>query len=713
MNKIVIGDSLYTFTDPDILDNPQKYISNAMLADSLEIDTLDFRVLSYAIGKRKLLTSLLEWYTTVNGEGYVVDAGDLRKLPFGTPVYLYKDNALRGRFFFKQATRVGLLSYDVKCISAIGLLDGITHLGGIYNGETVGEVVADILQDVEYTIADDVASVTCYGWLPIASCRDNLAQVLFSCGASVLKDRDGKLNIRFNGVGNPIVVPINNTYMGGTVSIPQKATKIILIEHGYAANDDTVESVLFDNTEDAAAINSTLYFEAPYHSLRAEGLTVHSSGANWAIVSGQGVLYGKECSHSQREIVENINNDSEPNEVNIKEATLISALNSANTMDRIISYYADADIIQSGIVDDIGYKPGDYIQFTSPFGEETTGFIQTMNETVSGIDKSDTTIVTNWNPSNFGNNYKNYALLTGFGTFEIPEGVTRMRIHLIGGGQGGYSGGNGQDSQDESKLLGGEGGIAGDGGHSGYVLIRDIELDGSISSIDYECGTGGDGGSQISGGSQVAPKAGTLGTATTITIGEEEYTSDSGAIPAHGVTNTFTGDLFAVSGEDGQPGGNGSDRANPRTSITYNANTYYSGSFGKDYEYSVNRDDFSAGGGCGGGPSISANGGNGRDANRRAHKVNNGSYPYGYWYVMEGGAGGTGADGPDAEEQTAYGCGGNGGHGGGGGGAGGPGNWEAYDGAPSYGFRYWGYRGIGGKGGNGSKGGDGCVLIYY
>lgn len=134
MNRITIGQ--YEFTDETILENPQKFISNSMLADALEIDTLEFSVYSLASGVIYIITDDGYTFATSGDEPYVVDEGYLINTPYATPVYLYKDDVLRAKFYTKSIQRTGLTSYRVQCVSAIGLLDGARTVGGVYEGES-------------------------------------------------------------------------------------------------------------------------------------------------------------------------------------------------------------------------------------------------------------------------------------------------------------------------------------------------------------------------------------------------------------------------------------------------------------------------------------------------------------------------------------------------------------------------------------------------
>ena len=192
----LINYSPYTFDDSSIISGSLA-MQNALCFDSLVPDELTVEVISNATGRRKLLTVYSEWYHTVDNRGYVVAVDDLRKFTYGDPVLYYYDDVLQGKFYIRSVERLSVDRFKLSAFSAVGLWASVTHLGGIYTGETAGTVIADLLSGYSYSIESDVAAVPLYGYLPIASIRDNLQQVLFALGASLMKDASGNPHIAF------------------------------------------------------------------------------------------------------------------------------------------------------------------------------------------------------------------------------------------------------------------------------------------------------------------------------------------------------------------------------------------------------------------------------------------------------------------------------------------------------------------------------------
>ena len=201
----LINYSPYQFDDTSIVSGSVA-MENALMFDSLQPDELTVEVISNDTGKRKLLTVDHEWYTTVNNRGYVLLTNDIRNFVYGDPVLYYYDGVLQGKYFIRSVERLSVDHFRLSAYSAVGLWTNIQHFGGIYSGTTAGTIIADLLTGFTYSIDPDVAAVPMYGYLPIASIRDNLRQVLFAIGASLVKDSNGDPKFVFLNGLSPVAV---------------------------------------------------------------------------------------------------------------------------------------------------------------------------------------------------------------------------------------------------------------------------------------------------------------------------------------------------------------------------------------------------------------------------------------------------------------------------------------------------------------------------
>ena len=180
------------------------------------------------------------------------------------------------------------------------------HNGGIYTGETVADICAEIFagSGLSYSVGADVGAVQCYGRLPRANRRTNLGKLLVATGAT-LSESNGTVLITYLGAGAPTTMYQRNIYMqGGSVVNKDRSTGVEVTEHAFYQLNTDADAVLFDNTTEVTPVTSQLVvFQEPCHDLTATGtLTIEESNANFAVVSGVGTLSGKVYTHTQRQI---------------------------------------------------------------------------------------------------------------------------------------------------------------------------------------------------------------------------------------------------------------------------------------------------------------------------------------------------------------------------------------------------------------------------
>ena len=570
---IEIKYSNYTFsgTGDDLLllaptSPPDIYEVWAPISEQLEWDTLSFGVRSDATGTKYIWTSLGEIYSTLSNEEYVIDDGDLMDYTRGTPVQVYKDGTLLREFYLDSITaRRGNL-FEFSCISAVGLLAERYHLGGVYFGVAAGTIIADIMDTMPYTIEADVSSTVLYGWLPYDTARANLSRVLFATGASLMKDSAGGIVIRYNQPTSSQDVSAN-TYYDMESSPVERYGTIRVVEHTFFDSAQQTETVLFDNTNSVAADHALIVFEEPQASLRADGITINSSGANWAIVTGTGVLYGKAYVHIRRMLEQATGVTS----VEVKEYAdnaLINRLNSATVMARAVNYYSNA-VRHQIATRYTSEQAGGIVVFPEISGISKSGYVAVADKQVSGITKNYMNVITDWTPTGLGNQYTEYFYITSApgGTISIPAAHQGKKalVVLFSGAQGGNGGHNGNaghaghpfSDTNVSKGYGGAGGEAGAGsagGGCGRYLIGEIET--LAATYAGAIGAGGAGGPAAAYGGEESE--GLIGGDTVLGT----FTTADGVVPEGPYINMLDGTIYGESGDrgyDGKSGGNGGD----------------------------------------------------------------------------------------------------------------------------------------------------------
>ena len=692
MNQIIY--SKWVFEDDDIR-SAQIYRATSLIADSLEPNTLNATV-------RCSDSSILEFEQDTRLT--YVHSTDL-------PAY----------FYIQDITRTGPDEYAISAMSAIGrLIHGEQHYGGIYTGQTVGQVIPEICGPVPCVVKTNLQDVQIYGWLPIASRRDNLAQILFAVGAWI---RDGY-------TANITQAQI---YQGPSMSYGAKVTQVVVTEHQYVQGGEEV--TLFEGQSQQGDI---ITFSEPAYNLRASGVSILESNANYAkITAGNGTLIGSAYIHNTRQISADVSQAAEPNVVTVSDATLVSLVNSSDVAQRLAQYYAclatfDGDILPGQQLD------GNVVGIYDPFDRQMVqACLKSLDIKISGTLKATVSALVGFKPPQVDDSQTldERIVLTGSGTYQIPAGTTLIRYVLISGAQGGHCGQKGGDVGtspsvswsdptwgDQYRGCGlADGGVGGEGGAPGAgARILEGTLDISdIASIPYSCGLGGLGAAYDPDDPNGAAGSDTeLGAATT-----------AGAqAPEDGYTDPITGEKYGGIGDQGIPGGKGAGKAaevttvddetvqlfDPAESVTDEDGNTWSGGLTEteadapDRVAMEMRENDGAriwySRGLGAGAAAGANGsGPGPEASVsvRASSI-----------VATAASGLDGATPALTPKKPAqYGKGGRGGYGGGGASSGGLaiGSTDSSDYTVSI---TAGTGGIGGNGGPGGPGGDGCIILY-
>ncbi len=684
-------------------------------ADALEADTLDITVVS--------------------------ESGTIRNFKKNDKVEYFRSGSRVGVYYLQSVTRVGPKLYTLSALSAVGLLIVRPHRGGIYTGQTVADVVAEICGDIPVLVETVYRGIKLYGWLPIASARDSLVQVLFAIGAWLHTDEDGTLRVQKLWDGTASIIGPGSVHAANIqVKYLDPVSAVAVTEHQYIAGTEDV--TLFEGT---AQQGDVIEFDEPAHTLTAEGFTILESGANYAILSaGTGKLTGKSYIHNRRVVTRTVTEGVAENVEPITDATLVSLVNSSAVAQRMAAYYACREQLTVD-VNPAGEHAGHVVSLWNEWDkQQTLACIASRETKISGLLKSRTSALVGFLPPQpeSAEYFDERVLLTGSGTWTVPEGVTSYTRVLIDPGQGGKCGKpgslptskvtqesssyDGQSGHTFTRITRGflprdlppaPGGDPGDPGEGGKILIETIMDAVPGTKIAYSCGVGGEGAPYEEG----SDAAGSYGTHTTM----GGSSADSGSSNPNGYTDFVTGDTFAAKGAAGTPGGDGvgydsAGNVVRPADIVVNGVSYTAGQQGTpdaedEFGVSYNYGHFEARskGAHGGGPAYKANGNNGGPGIPPT-RTNSKNYIY-----VRGGNQGVGATAMPPEKAAGYGTGGTGGNGGGGNGQTGWGTSASCvrrDDAqatqpvlavePS---RPDG-RGLGSAGGQGA---DGCILIYY
>ena len=643
-------------------------------ADALEADTLDITVLS--------------------------ESGTIRSFKKNDKVEYFRSGSRVGVYYLQSVTRVGPKLYTLSALSAVGLLIVRPHRGGIYTGQTVAEVVAEICGDIPVLIETVYRGIKLYGWLPIASARDSLVQVLFAIGAWLHTDENGTLRVQKLWDGTASIIGPGSVHAANIqVKYLDPVSSVAVTEHQYIAGTEDV--TLFEGT---AQQGDVIEFDEPAHTLTAEGFTVLESGANYAVLSaGTGKLTGKSYVHNRRVVTRTVTEGAAKNVEEIADATLVSLVNSSAVAQRMAAYYACREQLTVD-VNPAAEHAGHVVSLWNEWDkQQTLACIASRETKISGLLKSRTSALVGFLPPQPETTeyYDERVILTGSGEWTVPEGVTSLRVVLVEHGADGLDGSSGASGGSVSLIVtdteakpggtwsrqpgaGGAGGAGGEGGLGGRILSADLNVfSGTVFAYSADTAT-------------------TFGT----------LSAQNGSRSDAGFTDPVTGDVFGKKGDDGSAGGDGGgggsangSNFNPGENGTgVPPNTGGAGSEGNYKRFEESETVYKNGyllvaGGTGGGGAAVGN--NGQDAVQP---------------LTSGVRAGAGANAAPPSGAVNYGCGGYGGNGGGGGG-GASGLYlrhgaYMYDGTPS-GTWLDLAGGIGGSGSTGGPGGAGCIIIYY
>lgn len=378
MNKIVYKydtDTTLTFTDlpawSDKIIEGSFYNETSLLEDELSVDTMTIKV-RYERANPSLIS-----------------------FTYGAEVEYYKNNKLYARYYLKDVERNSKYEYTFSLQSAIGLLDDTNHYGGIYSGQTASDIIKDIIGGkITYTEHSIFSKIKVYGWLPVATRRDNLKQLLFAVGGCV-KKKDGDVFFSPLNVDNPTTIPSNRVYDSGKITYDSPASRIEVVEHQFTKVDSTQEKELYSGgivgnnftSPKGYKINdgAIITWDEPCHSITFDGCNLLNDevDVNYAVVSSSGnaTIKGKPYIHSKSIISrDKVNHKGKEKVAKVEDATLVSLVNSGSVAEKVMAYYESPNTLSGSIVMD-DEKPLDNLTMPNQFEEESTGIIKSIEGT--------------------------------------------------------------------------------------------------------------------------------------------------------------------------------------------------------------------------------------------------------------------------------------------------------------------------------------------
>lgn len=391
-----------------------KYDKNTTLTFTDQADSGDGKIIEGSFyNETSLLEDELSIDTMTVKVRYERATPSLISFTYGAEVEYYKDDKLYARYYLKDVERNSKYEYTFSLQSAIGLLDDTNHYGGVYSGQTASDIIKDIIGGkITYTEHNIFSKIRVYGWLPVATRRDNLKQLLFAVGGCV-KKKDGIINFTTLTVDTPTAIPANRVYDSGKITYNAPASRIEVIEHQFSKVDNAQAEDIYVGEIVGSSFTSPkgyviddgaiITWDEPHHTITFEGCSLLNNevGVNYAVVSSSAsaTIKGKPYIHSKLIVSRNKENYQGKEKVaKVEDATLITLANSNSVVEKVMAYYDTPSTLSGSIVLN-DEKPLDNITMPNQFEEESTGIIKSIEGTFGQqITKGEVEVRLGYNP---------------------------------------------------------------------------------------------------------------------------------------------------------------------------------------------------------------------------------------------------------------------------------------------------------------------------
>lgn len=264
---------------------------------------------------------------------------------------LYFNGQRIGNFYLQNGARKSRTDYQMDSHDAVGVLDGNEFAGGIYTGQSVGDVVGQIFdgEDFNYLLDDSLEGIPLIGYIPYTTKRNALVQIAFAIGAVVdTSNYDGVL-IYSQQTAVTGEFTQSDAFDGLTLEHSDVVTGIRLTVHAYQQSEEVEE--LYNDVLNGSA---EILFASPHHGLTVTGGTLVRSGDNYAVVKGTGetvVLKGRIYTHLTTSLLkENPDIVFNKNIKDVPDATLVHAGNAQEVLDRVYGYYQRAENVTGDVL---------------------------------------------------------------------------------------------------------------------------------------------------------------------------------------------------------------------------------------------------------------------------------------------------------------------------------------------------------------------------
>lgn len=292
-------------------------------------------------------------------------------------ISIYWNGSLVSKSFIKTSKRTGKRTWKISSEDYIGVLDGISFNGGMYENALAADVLDSIFKKagVPYSIDSALAGETVSGHIAEGSCRDALMQVAFAIRAAV--DTSNENVVRVFRLSEEIKqsVPLERVKLGQNIEDEKTVTSVEVVAHSYKKTESS--KMLYEAERDGVGESIYVSFNEPIFDLQIENGKIIESGANFAkIDASEGcTLQGKRYEHNTFSKTKNNEfalSSEQKNNVVIDRGTLVSTENLDKVLDSCYNWFVKKSIISSSVIEASRLQNGN----SARYGQKKYGFFK-------------------------------------------------------------------------------------------------------------------------------------------------------------------------------------------------------------------------------------------------------------------------------------------------------------------------------------------------
>lgn len=274
-------------------------------------------------------------------------------------VETYFNGELRAKTFITDFKRKSKNHWSISTEDYIGLMETAPFKGGIYEDKLAIDLLKDVFETakVPYTIQEGAFDENVVsGYIPFTNCREALMQIAFAIGGTVTTSNREDVYVYALSDELSQTIPLGRIMQGQNFDNETKMTAFELTAHQYRKIEDSI--VLYEEEKSGVGDNIFVKFSQPIHEISIINGEIigENYGANYAVINAREgcVLSGKKYEHNQ--LIKRKTNplviitDSD-NVISIKDATLVSANNIDNLLERCYNYYIKSQKVNLKIVE--------------------------------------------------------------------------------------------------------------------------------------------------------------------------------------------------------------------------------------------------------------------------------------------------------------------------------------------------------------------------